>query len=86
MKNSKIVKLKKNIKYRDVSKNLNLKGNYNAKNVNMVINLWMGTYNEDNFNNKNYTENNFINLKIEFSSLFIILYYKNKVYILKNTI
>ena len=73
MKNSKIVKLKKNIKYRDVSKNLNLKGNYNAKNVNMVINLWMGTYNEDNVNNKNYTENNFINLKIEFLSLFIIL-------------
>ena len=33
MKNSKIVKLKKNIKYRDVSKNLYLKGNYNAKNV-----------------------------------------------------
>ena len=79
MKNSKIVKLKKNIKYRDVSKNLYFKGNYNAKNVKMVINLWMRTYNEDNVNNKNYTENNFINLKIEFSSLFIILYYKNKV-------
>ena len=73
MKNSKIVKLKKNIKYRDVSKNLNFKGNYNAKNVKMVINLWMRTYNEDNVNNKNYTENNFINLKIEFLSLFIIL-------------
>ena len=73
MKNSKIVKLKKNIKYRDVSKNLYFKGNYNAKNVKMVINLWMRTYNEDNVNNKNYTENNFINLKIEFLSLFIIL-------------
>ena len=73
MKNSKIVKLKKNIKYRDVSKNLYFKGNYNAKNVKMVINLWMRTYNEDNVNNKNYTENNFINLKIEFLSIFIIL-------------
>lgn len=73
MKNSKIVKLKKNIKYRDVSKNLYFKGNYNAKNVKMVINLLMRTYNEDNVNNKNYTENNFINLKIEFLSLFIIL-------------
>ena len=73
MKNSKIVKLKKNIKYRDVSKNLYFKGNYNAKNVKMVINLWMRTYNEDNVNNKNYTENNFINLKIEFLCLFIIL-------------
>ena len=73
MKNYKIVKLKKNIKYRDVIKNLYLKGNYDAKNVKMVINLWMGTYNEDNVNNKNYTENNFINLKIEFLSLFIIL-------------
>ena len=39
----------------------------------MVINSWMGTYNKDNVNNKNYTENNFINLKIEFLSLFIIL-------------
>ena len=56
-----------------MSKNLYLKGNYNAKNVKMVINLWMRTYNEDNVNNKNYTENNFINLKIEFLSLFIIL-------------
>ena len=73
MKNYKIVKLKKNIKYRDVIKNLYLKGNYDAKNVKMVINLWMGTYNEDNVNNKNYTENNFINLKIEFLSIFIIL-------------
>ena len=73
MKNTKIVKLKKNIKYRDVSKNLYFKENYNAKNVKMVINLWMRTYNEDNVNNKNYTENNFINLKIEFLSLFIIL-------------